>query len=459
MLTLRPYQADIIDRLRVALRTHKAVLTVAPCGSGKTALATKMIGTAAAKGRRSFFICHRAELIEQTAATFDKVDLSYGYIAAGYRPNPFAQIQIVSIDTLKNRVGKIQPPDFCVWDESHHIAAKGWSKIRDAYADAHHVGLSATPERLDGLGLGKHFTHIVEGPTVKWLIDNGYLCDYKIFAASHAPDLSGVHTKMGDYDKTELETVMDKPTITGDAIFHYRKLSDNKRAVVFCISVKHSIHVTEQFKSVGIAAEHLDGTTPRDERRQIIARFRVGQTKVLCNVGIITEGFDLPGIETVILLRPTASLGLYIQMVGRVLRPVEGKPHALILDHAGNVMRHGLPDDERDWTLEGKKRSKKDKNEVAVRQCPKCFAVHRPLPVCPSCGFVYEVKGRPDIEVGDGELQELDKDAMRRKRFKEQSKAQTIDELVALAKSRGYKNPHGWSAYIWTARQAKRGVR
>ena len=418
-----------------------------------------MIGTAAAKGRRSFFICHRAELIEQTAAAFDKVDLSYGYIAAGYRPNPFAQIQIVSIDTLKNRVGKIQPPDFCVWDESHHIAAKGWSNIRDAYADAHHVGLSATPERLDGLGLGKHFTHIVEGPTVKWLIYNGYLCDYKIFAASHAPDLSGVHTKMGDYDKAELETVMDKPTITGDAIFHYRKLSDGKRAVVFCISVKHSLHVTEQFKSVGIVAEHLDGTTPKEERRQIIARFRAGQTKVLCNVGIITEGFDLPGIETVILLRPTASLGLYIQMVGRALRPVEGKPHALILDHAGNVMRHGLPDDERDWTLEGKKRSKKDKNEVAVRQCPKCFTVHRPLPVCPSCGFIYEVKGRPEIEVVEGELQELDKEAMRRKRFKEQSKAQTIDELVALAKSRGYKSPMAWAGYIFTARQAKRGVR
>lgn len=459
MLTLRPYQEDVINKLRVAMRSHKAVLAVSPCGSGKTALATKMLGAAAQRGKRSFFICHRAELIEQTAAAFKKSDISFGYIASGYIPNPYEPIQIVSIDTLKGRLDKVQSPDFCVWDEVHHCRAAGWSTVRTAYDKAHHVGLTATPERLDGLGLGSHFTHMVKGPTIKWLIDNGYLCDYKLYAAPRVPDFSQVHTKMGDYDKKELTDIMDKPHITGDAISHYQKLSAGKRAVVFCVNIEHSRHVTEQFKSVGISAEHLDGKTPKEERRKIINRFRIGQTKVLCNVGIISEGFDLPGIETVIVLRPTASLGLYVQMVGRALRPVEGKPHAIILDHAGNAMRHGLPDDDREWTLEGKKRTKKDKTEVSIRQCPQCYAVHHIAPSCPNCGFVYVVNINRDVQVVDGELEEVDKDALRRKMKQEQGNARTLDQLVALAKARKYKNPHAWAGYIFTARQAKKEKR
>ncbi|MCR4286930.1 MAG: DEAD/DEAH box helicase family protein, partial [Deltaproteobacteria bacterium] len=227
----------MLDQLRAALRTHKSVLAVAPCGSGKTALATKMLGGAREKGKRSFFICHRAELIEQTAAAFKLSVIPFGYIAAGYAPNPFEPVQIVSIDTLKNRIGKIAPPDFCVWDEAHHSRAKGWAMVKNAYAHAHMVGLTATPERLDGLGLGEHYSHIVEGPTVKWLIDNEYLSDYKIYAAPRTPDLSKVHTKMGDYDKSELESVMDAPQLTGDAIAHYKRLSPGKRAVAFCVSV------------------------------------------------------------------------------------------------------------------------------------------------------------------------------------------------------------------------------
>ena len=456
---LRPYQSAIIDGLRAAFRKHKSVLAVAPTGAGKTALAINMIGSATSKGRRSFFICHRAEIIEQTAAAFRMEGIPFGYIAAGYSPTPSCPIQLCSIDTLKNRLDKIQPPDLLVWDECHHGVSKGWTMVKDYYSKAHHVGLTATPERLDGKGLGTHFTSIVEGPTVKWLIDNGYLCDYKLYAAPRSPDLSDIHSKMGDYDKTELSELMDKPQITGDAISHYGRLSQGKRAVVFAISIKHSEHIMEQFRYAGIPAEHIDGTMDRQTRRGIISRFRSGQTLVVVNVGIISEGFDLPDIESVILLRPTASLALYLQMVGRSLRPMPNKPHAIILDHAGNAMRHGLPDDERVWTLEGKKRSKKDKNEVAIRQCPQCFAVHHIAPVCPECGFVYVRKSVEEIKTVDGELQEVDKEAMRRSRNREQSSARTIDELVALARRRGYRNIYAWSAYVWSARQAKkRGV-
>lgn len=456
MITLRLYQADIVKRTRAALTQHKCVLITSPTGSGKTALATVMLGGAAKKNKRSFFICHRKELIEQTAAAFMKSGISYGIIAAKRRPDPYQLVQICSVDTLRNRVDRVEPPDFCVWDEVHHIAANGWSKIHSLYKDAYHVGLTATPERLDGQGLGRWFTHMVHGPTVKWLIANGYLCDYKVYVAGKTPDFSGVKQKMGDYDIQAAQDLIDTPVITGDAIDHYRRLCGNKRAIVFCLSVVHSKHVVAQFKSVGILAEHIDGKTPASERTEIIRRFRRGHTLVLSNVGIAHEGFDLSEIEACIMLRLTASLGLYLQMVGRALRPMKGKPHAIILDHVGNAMRHGLPCEERDWSLDAKKRKKKGEDKSpSIRQCPQCFHVHYLAPACPSCGFVYEIKSQRDIEVVAGELVLLDKIEASRQRKQEQGKAHTLQELIAIGRTRGYKSPYMWAQYVLKARGVK----
>lgn len=454
MLTLRPYQIETIDKTRALLRQHNSVLIQSPTASGKTILSAKMLGKAAERGKRSFFICHRIELIEQTSEKFRAAGIPHGFIAAGMRPNPFQPVQICSINTLKSRVDKIKPPDFCIWDEAHHVAAGGWAKIHARYSNAKHVGLTATPERLDSKGLGEWFSAMVEGPSVAWLIKEGYLSDYKIYAPS-TPDLTGVHKRMGDYAKGELSEAMDKNYITGCAIQHYQRLAPGKRAVVFCVSVKHSMRVAEQFRAAGIMAVHIDGKSKREDRRAAIQGFRAGTIQVISNVEIINEGFDLPEIEVGILLRPTYSLAFYLQMVGRILR--RGKPYAIILDHANLAMRHGLPDDEREWTLEGRKHSKaSQKPEVSVRQCPDCFHVHKIAAVCPECGKVYEVVGRLPEQV-EGELVEMDKAKLRQRAKYEQGKARTLDELVALGKRRGYASPHGWAAFVYTSRQAKRG--
>lgn len=455
MIEPRPFQTDIIDRTRAALRKHRSVLIQSPTGSGKTVLSAVMIGNAARKGVRSFFVCHRQELLEQTSKTFRDVGIPHGFIAAGYPVNPYQDVQICSVGTLSSRLDKIEQPGLVIWDEAHHVAARGWSKIHDRYSSAYHVGLTATPERLDGKGLGAWFEDIIRGPSVAQLIKDGYLSDYKIFAPGK-PDLTGVHKRLGDWQVGELATVMDKGTITGDAIGHYLRLARGKRAVAFCVSIEHSLHVAAQFRAAGVRALHIDGKMKRVDRRRAIEMFRSGEIEVMSNVEIVNEGFDLPAMEAAILLRPTQSLALHLQQVGRVLRP--GKDYALILDHAGNTVQHGLPDDEREWTLADRERKKKGANAepaMSVRECPKCYFVHRPHPTCPNCGHVYKPQGR-EVEVQEGTLVELDKERMRRNRYKEQSQCTDRESLVELAKRRGYKNPNGWAHYIMAARGNKR---
>ena len=452
---LRPYQEEIISETRVALRTNDDVLVQLPTGGGKTALGAKMIGSAAEKGHRSFFSVHRRELIDQTMETFDKVGIPYGVIAPGIDPRPLERVQIVSIDALKHRLEKVEAPKFMLWDEAHHTAAAGWKAVKAAYKGAKHVGLTATPERLDGKGLDSQFTYMVRGPSTAWLIEHGFLCQYRAFAPS-TPDLSAVHTSMGDYAKGEASAAMDKPTITGDAIATYQRLARGKSAVVFCVSVEHSQHVASSFREAGVVAWHLDGNTPRGERGEAVRAFRNGEIRVLTNVDLFGEGFDLPSLEVSILLRPTKSLALFLQQVGRALRPSPGKDHALILDHAGNLLRHGLPDDERDWHLAGRaKKPKKDGGAAGIRQCPKCFHVHTVAPMCPACGHMYDGSPRVVDQV-DGELAEIDVVRARASAKAEQAAAQTIEDLVALGKKRGYRKPEEWAAHLYTSRLAAR---
>lgn len=449
---LRPYQVDLIERTRVSLRTHDAVMLQLPTGGGKTALGAKMIGSAAEKGHRSFFIVHRRELIEQTHETFEKVGIPHGIIAPGEAPKPLERVQICSVDTLKHRLETIVPPRFCLWDEAHHTAAAGWKKVKAAFK-AKHVGLSATPERLDGKGLDDTFDDMVLGPSTAWLISNGFLCDFRAFAPA-SPDLTGVTSRMGDYAKGEASAAMDKPTITGDAIKHYQRLARGKSAVAFCVSVEHSQHVAAEFRNAGVLAWHLDGGTPYGERREAIRAFRNGEIRVLTNVDLFGEGFDLPSLEVSILLRPTKSLSLYLQQVGRCLRPAPGKDRALILDHAGNILQHGMPDDERDWLLKGREKGKKkEAGGSPIRHCPKCFHTHRPSPVCPECGHVYEGAPR-EVKRVDGDLTEVDVVAVRQAKKREQEAARTIKELVDLGTARGYRNPTAWAAHLYTARLA-----
>ncbi len=457
-ITLRPYQQSLIDETRKRMRDGcRRLIIQAPTGSGKTALTAAMLKAAADKGTRSWFLVHRAELVQQSEAAFRLAGLRHGIIAAGYAPDVNAPVQICSVQTLVKRLGRFPRPDMVVSDECHHAVAGTWTKILAHAPGVYHIGLTATPVRLDGKGLSMHFDDIILGPTVNDLIARGYLADYEVYAPQLALT-DGLHTRAGDYAKDEVAAMMEKPTITGDAIAHYKRLALGKRAIVFASSIKHSQAIAQQFREQQIAAAHVDGDTDRDERLRIMRAFRDGSIRVVTNVDLFGEGVDVPSIEAAILLRPTKSLGLYLQQVGRALRPSEGKQHAIIIDHVGAVRYHGLPDDPHEWTLDGvDKGSGKEKAEVGVKICPACFrAVRSVVKVCP-CGHSFAPKPREIAHV-DGELEKVDKDAARRAARKEQGMARSLDELMAIGVSRyGQKNGQAWARVLWASRKAKRG--
>ena len=453
--TLRNYQEDLIGQARERIRAgDKSILMVAPTGAGKTALASFMLGTSADRGLKSVFVVHRRELVTQSSRTFDKVGIRHGIIAAGFGETRSASVQIASIQTLAQR-GLPWSPDMIIFDEAHHIASETWDRFANKHKAATQIGLTATPCRLDGRGLGDWFDTMVEGPTTAWLIENGFLSPYRLFAPS-SPDMTGVKSRAGDWANAEVADRMDKPSITGDAIHHYQKLCDGARAIVFATNIEHSQHIAAQFEAAGYPAAHLDGKTDRGTRDRMLAEFTAGRIKIISNVDLFGEGFDVPAIEAAILLRPTQSTGLYLQQVGRALRTSEGKERAIILDHAGNALRHGLPDEIRDWNLDAKPKTKRERDADVppLKQCDSCYAVHAPAAECPVCGNIYETKTR-EIEVRAGELIEIDREMIAQARKKEQSKAQSLDDLITLATARKYKNPWAWANHVHKARQKK----
>jgi superfamily II DNA or RNA helicase len=309
---------------------------------------------------------------------------------------------------------------------------------------------------------------MVNGPKMSELIDRGFLARPRVFAPPVGADLTNLRRKYGEFIGSEVAEAMDKPVITGDAIEHYRKLAHNIPTIAFCASVRHAEHVAEQFNAAGYRAASVDGTMYDTDRKNRINALGTGGLHVLTSADLISEGVDLPIVGAAILLRPTASLGLYMQQVGRALRMYPGKSEAIILDHVGNTLRHGFVDDDREWTLDGEKvRPKKkddDEPDVKIKQCDECYAVHEPAPRCPMCGHVYEVKVR-QLEQTDGELVEMDSKRMqqieddRKKMFarREEGKCSTLEEFQELAKQRGYAP--GWAHHRYRARQQRQGAR
>ena len=461
--TLHPYQTDLIGKARDALKRHDSVLIQAPTGAGKTVLASFMHGEAARRGFLSWFIVHRQELVDQVAAAFTANGINYGFIAAGYPGNMTAPVQICGIDTLRSRIKTISPrmmPYMATFDECHHFGAPSWKKVRAAMPDGTKiVGLSATPQRLDGKGLGDIFKSMVLGPDVAWLIENGYLSKFRVFSPP-GPDMSGVHTKMGEYDKAESALVMDKPSVTGDALQHYIRLCPGKRALVYAINVEHSKHIAEQFSTAGFSAAHVDSKTPRDERRKMFAGFVAGRTRVISNVSIAEEGLDVPGVEVIIDLNPTKSLSRWRQRCGRGLRSAPGKEYVWILDHAGNAMRHGLPDTAHEWTLDGDMLRGKKKQDVEsrleLRRCAECYCVSPAhCAVCEQCGAAFIIKLR-EVRQVDGELVEITAvDIAAKAARREQGRAGSLADLIALGTQRGYKNPTAWAGHVMAGRRRR----
>lgn len=436
---------------------------------GKTTIFSYVTHSAVAKDRTVFLLCHRAELVKQIAATLARFETQHQIIAPGpiIRQAQVAQFKahgrtyvhrdarayVASVQTLVKRLDDpaLPVPDIIVVDECHHLIQDStWGRIVERYPQAKILPVTATPIRLDGKGLGVgaggFADDMIMGPTMRELIDGGYLSPYRIFAPPNLLDLKGVRTRAGDYAKDQLAEAVDKPKITGDLVEHYQRLAAGRRAIVFCVSVSHAQHVADAFQAAGVAAEVLDGSQDAGERDARIKRFESGETLVLTSCDIVSEGFDLPAIEVAILARPTQSLSLYLQQVGRALRVFPGKAEAIILDHVGAVITHGLPDEDREWSLDGVKRGKRetpanDNGEpgvASVSTCPKCYTVHLPAPECPTCGHVYPVRERK-IETTDGQLQEItaaELEAMRRRKRIMQGQAQSVEELVAQGISR-----------------------
>lgn len=458
---LRPYQRErMVDPVRERLKDGVSRIVVqGPTGCGKRYIFNFMATEAARRGKRVVIVVHRHELLQQASRGLDEVGAQHGLIAAGHTMT-HDRIQVASVQTLVRRIERIAEPDLLIFDECHHAAAGTWRKIIDAWPNAKMIGLTATPCRLDGQGLDDIFEDLVVGPSIRELIDGGHLADYRVYAppiGAGGIDTSGIKTRAGDFAKDQLAEAVDKPTITGDAVQHYLRLCPGRRAIVFCVSIDHSKHVVNSFRAAGVRAEHLDGNDTMQRRERVIAAFARGDIQILSAVDLFQEGLDIPGAEAAIILRPTQSLGMYLQMIGRVLRAAEGKQSAIILDHANCVLRHGLPDDDRAWTLRGRPKRKGKKDEPPpppVKQCPECYACHAPAPQCPACGHVYESQGR-EPEHKDGELQEVDPQELRRQRKIAQAKAKTVDELEELGRARGYKAPRKWAEHVHAARQRK----
>jgi len=455
LITLFPDQDTAIAGVRDAFRTSPSVLLVAPTGFGKTVAFSYICASAVSKGKRVWIMAHRVELVDQIADTLRDFNVSFGYIAAGYPKSPAMRVQVASVQTLVRRAGDYAAPDLIIVDEAHHATTKNTiGRILAKYLAAKVLGVTATPTRLSGEGMGDVFKAMVLGPSVQTLIDNGRLSPVTVYAPPTV-DLSGLHVRAGDFVISEAAAAMDKPKITGDAVTHYRKHADRKRAVAFCTSVDHARHVALQFVDAGYRSVHVDGGMDRYQRRQVVDAFKKGEINVLTSCDLVSEGFDCPGIEVGISLRPTASTGLWIQQVGRCLRTADGKDRAIILDHAGNTLRHGLPTEDREWTLAGRERACRANNttSVSVRVCPQCFASQQSGMVsCRECGYVYPISARK-VEAVEGELQEVLATKAARK---EQGRAKSIEALIELGRARGYKDPIAWANYVYRGRQQKR---
>jgi DNA repair protein RadD len=457
MIEDRQYQIDIIAKFHETVAGGvRRIILVAPTGSGKTLIAAAIVKDYVRQYKEILFLAHRREIIAQTARKLRDLGIWCGVIQAGEDAMPMAPVQVASVQTLWSRAmrqgpnGKtrmeLPPAQLVVVDECHHSTANTWRTILNAYPDAIVLGLSATPCRGDGRGLGGIFETIIECPQIAELIahDPPYLVPTIVYAPS-IPDLTGVRTQAGDYNESQLAERMDKVKLVADIVSTWHKLGQRRKTVCFATGVGHSIHLRDEFIKSGVRAEHIDGSTPKDERDATLARLASGEIELVSNCMVLCEGWDEPAVSCCILARPTKQMGLYRQMVGRVLRPAPGKSNCIVLDHSGVVFKHGLPEDPVEWTLNPDK-SASSPTHVArcdvpargLQECSQCGALREGGKACPCCGFLPVRK--PTIVIPrEGELALVTNG---------KPSAAAIDqtrwhgELAAIAAERGYAA--GW---------------
>lgn len=469
MFKLWPYQSEAVNKVRRSYQTgHRAPLVVIPTGGGKTIIFTWIAKQTAERGKVVWIIVHRTELLRQTASKLRKFGVRVGLISPKYRPDKSAPVQVGMVQTMVKRHVGFRPPDLIITDEAHHVVANNYREIVDYY-DCYQLGVTATPCRSDGRGLGVEvggvYDDLIIGPTTKELIDGGYLVKPRVLCPEQKIDFSRVGNVAGDFNKRQSSDIMSDKAIVGNVIDHYRSYSHQMPGVAFCVDVKHAIRMADEFKAAGYRAEAVYGNMDDNDRDRFLAGLGDGSVNVVTSCDVISEGTDIPAISTAMLLRPTQSEGLYLQQVGRALRTMDGKSYAWVLDHVGNVFRHGLPDQDREWSLNGEKKKARRKGEddlenVNIYQCKECFAAFEvKLSACPECGAPKEVKQKQDIAEVDGDLTEITPEMalkIRWQKRKEQANAQTLEELEEIARQRGYKK--NWAKHIYNARLSKRQI-
>lgn len=372
-IQLRQYQASAIHTIYEEWRRgNTRVMLQLPTGGGKTVIFSAIAHDFLRSQGRILVLVHREELLTQAQQVLESIcGVRVGVIKAGFEPEPLCVVQVASVQSLVRR----DMPDarLVIVDEAHHSVSESYCTILENYPNACVLGVSATPIRTDGSGFDGLFNALVSNTSVKKLIAEGHLSKYKLYADDNPIATKGIRTTAGDFDSADLARDIDAIALSGNLTKMYQKHAQGKRCLVFAVNCQHSRAIAKRYQDSGIPAEHLDGKTPNDERRAILERFRTGQTLVVSNVGILTEGFNLPSIEAVQIARPTKSLSLWLQMVGRSLRPAEGKSHAVILDHTDNYLRLGMPCSNHIWTLEGvepnnKTKLRKKKNGEIIEQ-------------------------------------------------------------------------------------------
>ena len=437
--TLRDYQTDAVDQARAAITAGDHALITLPTGSGKTTVGAEIARLAVAKGGRVLWIAHRTELIDQAAERLRSFGLRVGEIKAGRSRDLSAPTQVASIQTLAARLSDpeiiewVRSARVCITDEAHRTRAASYAAVREFMPRAAHIGLTATPVRLDGRGLGEVYDAIVCPTTSRDLIERGLLVEPVYFAASQ-PDLTGVKRTRGgrgEYEAKGSAKAMSAPQITGSIVDTYLRLAKGRKGVVFAAGVANSRALCQSFNDAGVNAAHVDGGTPEPERADILERLRSGALDLVCNVDVLTEGWDLPALEVCVDAAPTTSWGKFMQRVGRIMRPTGDQP--MVLDHAGNLVRHGFPTDLVAFDLGDSPLKKGAPSKAKI--CQQCFAV---MPVskrvCTFCGaeFPKRVSGGPLLVAGElGEVKP-DRPTPRQKHMR-------MEELLREASAKGFQ--------------------
>jgi superfamily II DNA or RNA helicase len=433
MFQLHNYQQTLVNNTRQAyIDGFKSPCVVAPCGAGKSVIISDIARLTTDKGNRVLFLVHRKELIDQIKGTFAKNEVNMDLVEFGM------------VQTVVRRLEKTVKPSLIITDESHHGLAASYRKIYDYFHDVLRLSFTATPIRLNGSGLGDINDILIEEVDAEWLIENNFLSPYKYYAPKLIDTSLLKLNNLHEFSNSSIDQAMENKTIYGDVIEHYEQLASGEQAICYCHSLEASKFVKQEFINHGIVAEHIDAKTPKAERDEIIQKFRDKEIQVLCNVDLIGEGFDVPDCSTVIMLRPTQSLSLFIQQSMRGMRYKPGKT-SIIIDHVDNVRRFGLPDAKRHWSLHSKKTSS-SQAEIKIKQCISCFSVYPiSLTACPECGYKPEVKQVTEYDVDKSAvLEEVKKeDVVVTLDFREPTDCKNMSELYQLAKNRGYKR--GWA--------------